>query len=153
MHMLNLFGLRSTDPWALYKADDPVGPDNDRVILEVCKESGQIVLCWGNHGRFLGRGKAVFEMLEKNELWHRAVTLAVNESGQPGHPLYLKKVAERKPLEQEAQCPECKKWSTVVWQGDIPPGGFWWENTKGCPNCDTPVLVETECDFRPRLFR
>lgn len=51
-------------------------------------------------------------------------------------------------MSREAQCPKCEQWSAVAWQGELPPGGFWWPDTAGCPQCGAIVLVETECKFR-----
>ena len=49
---------------------------------------------------------------------------------------------------REAQCPECDQWSEIVWQDDLPPGGFWWKNSGCCPKCNLPIAVESECEFR-----
>lgn len=50
---------------------------------------------------------------------------------------------------EEARCPECFGWFPVVWQGELPPGGYWWSgDSGGCPGCGAIVLVESECDYR-----
>jgi hypothetical protein len=48
----------------------------------------------------------------------------------------------------EAKCPYCKQWSPVRWMDELPPGGYWWEDSGCCPKCDEPVAVESECEFR-----
>lgn len=61
---------------------------------------------------------------------------------------------------QEAQCPECERWSPVSYQyldALDPIGGFWWAPTDGsvnagCPACGQLVLVESECNFRDRMI-
>lgn len=45
--MLNLFGLRATDPAELGRSADPVGPDNDEVIVEAVRTSSFVVVAWG----------------------------------------------------------------------------------------------------------
>ncbi len=84
-YMLNIFGLRSTDPAKLYKADDPVGPDNDHHIQKISMGAGITVAAWGNHGAFLDRGREVRKLLKDPQC------LKLNGSGCPGHPLYLRK--------------------------------------------------------------
>lgn len=51
--------------------------------------------------------------------------------------------------EELALCPECSEWSPVAFDNAIPPGGFWWVDSLGCPKCGAVVLVESECEFRP----
>ena len=53
---------------------------------------------------------------------------------------------------EEGQCPDCGEWSLVAWDGSLPPGGFWWAESAGCPECGAVVLVESECEFRPASF-
>lgn len=87
LRVVNIFGLRSTDPGALYECDDPVGPDNDAAIELACENTSLIVCAWGAHGRHLGRGAAVVERL-KSYGWPLHA-LRVNRDGTPAHPLYL----------------------------------------------------------------
>ena len=87
LYILNIFALRSTDPNNLYVADDPIGKDNDRFILDTCRKSCLVVCGWGNHGAFLGRGKHVMRLLNDNGI--KAYCLGVNQSGEPKHPLYI----------------------------------------------------------------
>lgn len=83
--MLNLFAFRSTDPAAIKRAPDPVGPWNDDVILSSCMD--RTVLCaWGTHGAFKGRGDKVARLLNGKA---KLVTLGVTKEGFPKHPLYL----------------------------------------------------------------
>jgi hypothetical protein len=89
MFMLNIFALRSTDPLALYRAKDPVGPWNDDYILKAVEDSSLVIACWGNHGALLNRGWTVIRLLEDAGV--KLMRLgAMTQVGQPRHPLYLK---------------------------------------------------------------
>lgn len=87
LDVANLFAFRTTDPIALYKIDDPVGPENDVHIMGLASAAGRVIVAWGNHGALNGRGAAVIEML--HDLGVRPRALAVTGAGQPAHPLYL----------------------------------------------------------------
>jgi len=88
IEIVNLFALRSTDPAELYRADDPVGPDNDLSILWCASSCTIAVAAWGTHGQHLDRGREVVEMLRgKVALKY----LRLTKSGEPNHPLYLPK--------------------------------------------------------------
>lgn len=83
----NLFALRSTDPKALYDADDPVGPGNADALLAMAREAQTVVCGWGQHGSLLRQDVAV-----KSLLRDAGITLSVlrlTKTGQPAHPLYL----------------------------------------------------------------
>ncbi|WP_237265286.1 DUF1643 domain-containing protein [Thermoplasma sp. Kam2015] len=79
----NIFALRSTDPRDLYRAEDPVGPENDRKILEMIGKAETTVVGWGSHGKLMGRGEAVLRMVP------HPFALGLNSDGTPKHPLYL----------------------------------------------------------------
>lgn len=83
----NVFAWRATDPGALTKAGDPVGPANDRAIVRAAHEAAIVVCAWGNHGAHRGRADAVVRLLERAGV--RLHALRVNGSGEPTHPLYL----------------------------------------------------------------
>jgi hypothetical protein len=87
LEVCNLFALRSTDPKALRQAADPVGPDNDRAILEASKAAGCVVVAWGAGGELKGRGRIVARALS----FVRAdlVCLGRTQRGHPLHPLYV----------------------------------------------------------------
>lgn len=85
----NIFGLRSTDPKALYVHPDPAGPDNLKWIRESAADANMIVCGWGNHGNLHGQGDRVRAMLEL-DLSHKLHVLGLNAGGQPKHPLYLR---------------------------------------------------------------
>lgn len=85
-HMLNLFAFRATDPRAMRRAPDPVGPDNDRWMLETARHADRIICAWGRHGRHLGRDAAVLALLQDFPL----ECLDRTKDGMPRHPLYLK---------------------------------------------------------------
>lgn len=101
LRVLNLFALRSTDPAALYTADDPVGPENDAYIESLCRRSDWggrellVVCAWGNHGQLQGRGEAVRRLLL--DVGADPHILEMTSVGQPRHPLYLPKILEPRP--------------------------------------------------------
>ncbi|MDJ1008972.1 MAG: DUF1643 domain-containing protein [Paracoccaceae bacterium] len=83
----NIFAWRDTDPRAMRRAADPVGPANDAAILEACGWADVIVCAWGTHGAHLGRGPAV-ETTIRAAGWtlHH---LGLTKDGHPKHPLYI----------------------------------------------------------------
>ena len=44
MNIVNLFGLRSSNPQRLYNHNSPIGPENDKYILKAAKESNLVIL-------------------------------------------------------------------------------------------------------------
>ncbi|MEH6833588.1 MULTISPECIES: DUF1643 domain-containing protein [Falsihalocynthiibacter] len=81
----NIFAWRDTDPRKMRAATDPVGPENDRTILDGCAWADTIVCAWGTHGAHLNRGPVVAEMLKNHTLFH----LGLSKAGHPKHPLYI----------------------------------------------------------------
>jgi hypothetical protein len=83
--MGNLFAFRATQPKDLMKSSNPIGDDNDYWLEQLSKDAGVVIAGWGNHGVFLNRSAEVLSKLPE------VCCLKVNKSGQPSHPLYLKK--------------------------------------------------------------
>lgn len=82
----NLFAFRSTDPRTLIRAEDPIGPENDRHLLMEATAADLVVCGWGERGGLHERAAVVLKLLSRVEVPH---CLAMTKSGQPGHPLYL----------------------------------------------------------------
>lgn len=90
--VVNLFALRATDPQELLKHDDPTGSENWKHILDQIQAHrlGLVVLAWGSH-KFI-RPKYVDAILF--QLFRANITpkcLAINQDGNPRHPLYVPK--------------------------------------------------------------
>lgn len=83
----NIFAWRETDPRAMRRAADPVGPENDAAILEGMGWADQAIAGWGAHGAHLDRGRAVEALLRATgqPLYH----LGLTKQGHPKHPLYI----------------------------------------------------------------
>ncbi len=90
---VNLFAYRTPYPVEMKRAADPVGPDNDRHILEEAEQAGKIVIAWGNHGFHRGRYIEVLDLLRKWPLF----CLGTTKLRQPLHPLYLSKDSVTEP--------------------------------------------------------
>ena len=84
--MTNIFSFRATDPRDMMIQADPVGPDNNKYLLEMSKEAGVIVAAWGTNGTHKGRGAEVISMIERP-----LHCLGLTKQGYPAHPLYLRK--------------------------------------------------------------
>lgn len=90
----NLYAFRSTDPKNLKKEADPVGEDNEDVIVNSAVKSSLIIAAWGTHGTYLGRDKEVITLITEI-LGQSLYCLDITKDGHPAHPLYQK--AELKP--------------------------------------------------------
>ena len=84
--VVNLFALRATDPRALSAHPDPVGPDNDKHLIEECKRHSllPIVAAWGSNKFAELRA---LDVVQKTE--GRLFCLGKTKSGSPRHPLYV----------------------------------------------------------------
>jgi hypothetical protein len=87
LEVANIFALRSTDPRALYRTSDPIGPGNNAEILNATRDAGMVICAWGGHGRLLQRARDVLMMLRAHGVVPHA--LDINRDGSPAHPLYL----------------------------------------------------------------
>lgn len=81
----NLFALRSTDPTALGKHPDPVGPCNDAHLVEEAHFADRVLVAWGSDRMAKDRGAQVLALLKDLDLW----CLGRTTNGSPGHPLYI----------------------------------------------------------------
>jgi hypothetical protein len=84
--MLNLFALRATDPAVMMAHPEPIGPENDEVLLRWVTTTPAIA-CWGCHGRHHHRDRIVYDMIRGADRW--LYCLATNQDDTPAHPLYL----------------------------------------------------------------
>lgn len=87
LQVVNIFALRSTDPKALVLSDDPIGPDNNRHIVEAIHAHGVVICAWGGHGTLMNRGLSVIRLIRQNDVLPHYLVL--NKDGTPKHPLYI----------------------------------------------------------------
>ncbi len=91
--IVNLFGLIATDPMALVTDPEPVGPDNDRFIVETVAAADLVVCAWGTRvpTAHAARAAEVLALLGTVPLW----CLGTTANGSPKHPL---RIAHATPL-------------------------------------------------------
>ena len=88
----NLFAFRSTKRTELFSARDPIGKGNNEWLIKLAQESSLVVAAWGNYGAYLGRSKEVMRIIPNLHY------LKMNKTGEPTHPLYLKKTLRPTPI-------------------------------------------------------
>ncbi|MFE0207053.1 DUF1643 domain-containing protein [Streptomyces sp. NPDC058985] len=93
--VVNLFALRSTDPRALTRHPDPVGPHNNAFIRQAVSGAHRVIAAWGAAGVQDGRGEAVTGLLRARGA--AVYCLGWTATGQPRHPLYLPSAAVLEP--------------------------------------------------------
>jgi hypothetical protein len=83
----NVHAYRATDKNRLLEVADPIGPENDRMMLEMATQAKTIVLAYGQPLRALRqRGEAVVALISH----HKGLShLELAKDGTPKHPLYL----------------------------------------------------------------
>jgi hypothetical protein len=85
LEVVNLFAYRATHPADLFRAVDPVGPENDSYIREAVARAARVVVGWGCHGAKHPHSAAVLALMPASYCY----CLGVTKSKQPRHPLYL----------------------------------------------------------------
>lgn len=90
LYMGNAFSYRATDPREMAEAReagiDINGKENDHWLRTLAGAADIIVAAWGAHLLAVDRGLAVAELIGP-----RLQCLGTTQSGQPRHPLYLKR--------------------------------------------------------------
>ena len=86
--VVNLYGLRATDPSELEKADDPIGPRNAGISDNAIQRCDIVICAWGAHHMAERRAGDI-------KSWVRgfkpaAYCLGKTKTGAPKHPLYIK---------------------------------------------------------------
>jgi len=89
LYVVNLFAFRATNKKEIMKVDNPVGPENDKNILEIAKKSNIIIAAWGEYGKYLDRSSVVLNELYRKG--YKVFCLKLTKCNEPYHPLYLKK--------------------------------------------------------------
>lgn len=92
--VVNLFALRATDPMALLRAPDPMGPgNNDAIAAAAHAARHRAVICaWGSPSNgalaklVRARAESVVGVLRNDHLY----SLGTAKDGSPRHPLYLR---------------------------------------------------------------
>jgi hypothetical protein len=102
LHVVNIFALRSTDPKLLYRMPDPVGPDNDKWIMELTRAANCVVAAWGTHGSHMGRATEVLKMLKGATI--NVWALGLTKDLHPRHPLYAPNDAQLVPVGKHKEC-------------------------------------------------
>lgn len=87
----NLFAYRATDVTTLARVADPVGPYNNRHLLQLIANASLIVPCWGSRAKLppslRPRILEVRKLLRDSE--RPCKVLGLTASGDPKHPLML----------------------------------------------------------------
>ena len=83
--MTNLFAFRTREPKVMKANVNPVGPDNDKYLIEIAKYASVIIAAWGIDGAYLGRDQEVIKLIPNLHY------LKLTKNGFPGHPLFLPK--------------------------------------------------------------
>lgn len=86
IHVCNLFAYRSPSPSVMKSVMDPVGPENDRSIMDVAKDASMVVCAWGMHGTHINRSANVRGMLACRGILLHYLRIT---KGKPWHPLYV----------------------------------------------------------------
>ena len=84
VYMLNLFAFRTSKPKVMFSADEPIGVENDKYLIDYSLKCDKVVCTWGNDGSYKNRNSEIKSILSNLHY------LALNKSGEPAHPLYLK---------------------------------------------------------------
>jgi len=92
LYVTNLFSYRATKQSDLKKAEDPVGKENDNILLAIAKKADKIIAAWGSTGKLMNRSGIIKNLLNSNG--HVIFCLNITKNKEPSHPLYLKKNLE-----------------------------------------------------------
>lgn len=86
--VVNIYGLRATDPKALTESDDPQGPMNERIVHAAICRCDVVICAWGAHP--MAQSVAGFLLGKIRSHRPAAYCFGKTKAGAPRHPLYIK---------------------------------------------------------------
>lgn len=100
LRVVNLFAYRATHPMDLLATADPIGPENERYLVENIGWASMIVMAWGSYDKRLQRLRKppyapytphvhVQYLIDREGKGERLYHLGTTKDGQPRHPLYI----------------------------------------------------------------
>jgi hypothetical protein len=94
----NAFAYRATDKKRLRGIANPVGPDNDKHLIEMAKLAEIVIFAYGQpgHRKLKDRGRLLAKTLIDKGV--KPYVLKLSKDGTPCHPLYLRKDLEPRPV-------------------------------------------------------
>jgi len=99
--VVNLYGLRGTDPRELRPHADPVGPANDHFIAAAIQPESLVIAAWGAHPLAARRAGQVMAAITAAGVYPRS--LGVTKAGCPRHPLFVRGDAKPRYFEMKRQ--------------------------------------------------
>lgn len=93
MKLASTFAWRCASPGVLAHIPDPVGPENDRWLLQAAEPASKIIAIWGRDAQLHGRDALVLAMLRERGL--TVHHLGLSKGRYPRHPL---RVSKRAPI-------------------------------------------------------
>lgn len=88
MEVVNVFAWRATNPDELAKAEDPLGPQNERVIAAAVGRCDVVVCAWGAHPFAMSKTSFLRSFLRSRK--PAIYCFGKTKAGAPKHPLYIK---------------------------------------------------------------
>ncbi len=102
IYLINLFGIIAKTPIQLSKSNNPIGENNDLIILKSLEfwrknTNCDLWLGWGDNGQLNGRDLEVLKLIKnfsnfkskENNYSKRVLSLGLSKKGNPRHPLYM----------------------------------------------------------------
>lgn len=101
-YVANIYAFRATNPAELFKAENPIGENNDEWIRRLAARCQTVVAGWGSHPMVKNsdRAKRVLEMLAK---FRSIYCLGTTQDGFPRHPLYVPMTQELELLKEKGR--------------------------------------------------
>lgn len=78
-HLMSLFAWRRIDQMGLLSVADPIGKDNDAILLDAALQARLVVCTWGSDDRIGDRDAAVLKLLRQADI--AAPVLTANADG------------------------------------------------------------------------
>lgn len=109
--VLNLLGIRATNPADIWSHENPLGVDNwrtwDDVLKELIPDRDSISVAWGrapkNRRQLLRFIPVLVEASRHLKVWPRPLmTWVQNLDGSPRHPLYIRLQTELQPYDLDS---------------------------------------------------
>ena len=86
--VVNLYGLRATNPAELDQSNDPIGPLTADVYEAAIRRCDIVICAWGAHHMAEKRAENILSMVRRQK--PAAYCFGKTKKGQPKHPLYIK---------------------------------------------------------------